>query len=302
MLDLDNTHRFENWKKHRLGYLLIMPTVTILLVFLIFPVISGILMSFRETSLQGVTHFVGFKNYLLLLRESRFLNNLLLSCIYVLGNLGLSVPLSYMVAILITRKLRGTQFFQSIFLLPWIIAPVVSALLFRSMVDPVIGPLAALVELITSENVIILADPKWAMATVILHSVWRSFPFMMLFLAAGIFAIPTEIYEAAKVDGASPWNRFWLITFPLTKLHLSIVLVIITMWTLQDAETVWAMTQGGPGYGTEVTAVRLLKEAFVNLHLNIGATIGFVLLSVGIVYMMIYMRLSGYLGRKGEAA
>jgi len=289
---------FKMWEKHRLPYLLVMPTAIILLVFLIFPVISGIIMSFQETSLQGVTHFVGLQNYSLLLTESRFLNNLVLSCMYVLGNLCLSLPLAYAVAILITRRLRGTQFFQSIFLLPWIITPVVSALLFRSLVDPVLGPMTALVEMITGEEIVILADPRWAMATVILHSAWRSFPFMMLFLAAGIVAIPTEIYEAAKVDGASVWNRFRFITLPLTKLHLSIILVIITMWTLQDAETIWAMTQGGPGYSTEVIAVRLLKEAFVNFHLNIGAAIGFILVLVGVIYMIIYIRLSGYTGHE----
>jgi len=129
------------------------------------------------------------------------------------------------------------------------------------------------------------------MLTIIGHSFWRSFSFVMLFLAAGIATIPTEIYEAAKVDGAGVWARFRSVTFPLTKMHLAIVLLIITMWTVQDAETVYALTGGGPGYSTEVTAVRLFKDAFINFNLSYGATIGVFLLMLSAVFMVLYFNL-----------
>jgi len=252
--------------------------------------ITGLVMSFYKTSLSGVTNFVGIKNYWLLLTEGRFLNNLRLSMVYVAGNICISLPIAYAMAMIITSKFRGASFLRGVFLLPWVVAPIVSAVLFRSLVDPTFGPLSLLVEKFSGQQQVILADPIGSMAIVILHSVWRSLPFMTLFLAAGMAMIPKELYEAAMVDGASKWKQFFTLTFPLTKIHLVIVLLTITLWTLQDAETVYAMTEGGPGYSTEVLAVRLFKESFINFDLNSGATMGILLLLVGFIFMIIYTR------------
>lgn len=93
------------------------------------------------------------------------------------------------------------------------------------------------------------------------------------------------------MDGASSWQLFSKITFPLTKIHLALSMLIITMWTLQDAETVYALTRGGPGYATEVLAVRLFKDAFVNFNLNLGAAIGMILLGMSLIFMLVYLRL-----------
>jgi len=277
--------------EYKLPYLFLLPGVILLIFFLAVPLISGIYMSFQKISLKGISEFVGFQNYRLLVGEERFRNNLLLSVLYVAGNVGLSVPLAYAAALLITGKLRGTQFFRAIFLTPFIVTPVVSAILFRSMVDPSSGPISTLLEMVAGKRYIILADSTLAMLTIIGHSFWRSFSFVMLFLAAGIATIPTEIYEAAKVDGAGAWARFRSVTFPLTKVHLAIVLLIITMWTVQDAETVYALTGGGPGYSTEVTAVRLFKDAFINFNLSYGATIGVFLLILSAIFMVLYFNL-----------
>lgn len=279
------------------AYGFLAPTIILIAIFLISPLVTGLMMSLYKTSLSGVTKFIGFKNYWLLLTEGRFINNLKLSLIYVLGNLTISLPLSYILALLITSKLRSASFLRGIFLLPWVVAPIVSAVLFRSLVDPTFGPLSFLVEKISGQPVVILADSVGAMGIVILHSAWRSLPFMALFLAAGMAMIPKELYEAAMVDGASKWKQFFTLTFPLTKIHLIMVLLTITLWTLQDAETVYAMTEGGPGYSTEVMAVRLFKESFINFDLNSGATMGVLLLLLGLIFMIIYIQ---FIGRKAD--
>ena len=264
----------------------------LLVIFLISPVITGIILSLQKTSFTGEADFTGIRNYTYLFQEERFLQNVGLSLIYVFGNLFLSLPVAYVTALLISSKIRGHRFFRSFYLIPWIIAPVVSAVLFRSLVNPLSGPVSLFVEKITGSQKVFLAGPVLAMLVVIVHSFWRSFPFMMLFLSAGIAAIPKEVYEAAEVDGVNRWNKFRYITFPLTRLHLTIILLIITMWTLQDAETIYALTEGGPGYSTEVTAVRLFKESFINFDLNIGAAIGIILVLVSVFIMLIYLRLT----------
>ena len=280
-------------RREWLPYIFLAPTLLLLAVFMISPVLSGAVMSLFKTALDGTTTFAGAANYRLLLSETRFQTNITLSLLYVVGNLSLSLPFAYAAALLITRPLRAAQALRGIFLLPWIVAPVVSALLFRSLVDPTFGPLSWLVQHLTGRQHVILTEPALAMGTIILHSFWRSFPFMMLFLAAGIASIPPEVYEAAKVDGGGRWTQFRYLTLPLTKVHLAVVLVVITMWTLQDAETVYAMTEGGPGYSTEVAAVRLFKMSFINFDLNSGATIGIVLVVVGVLFMFAYLRLTG---------
>jgi ABC-type sugar transport system permease subunit len=280
-------------KHNKLAYLFLLPTVLILVVFLVSPMFTGIYFSFQKLSLQGISEFVGFQNYLLLLKENRFLGNLLLTLVYIAGNLFLSLPLAYAAALFVTKRLRGTLLFRAFFLLPWIVAPIVSAVLFRSLVDPTIGPIAQLLETISGKSTVILADTTLALLVIILHSCWRSFPFMMLFLVAGMMTIPNEVYEAAQMDGANSWERFWHITIPLTKVHLIIVLLIISLWTMQDVEGVYALTQGGPGYATEVTAVRLFKEAFINFDLNIASTIGVFLLAIGIIAMTFYLKIVG---------
>ncbi len=287
-----NKYGIRYLARYRMPYLFLAPTVVLVLLFLVLPIISGIVISFQQTTLSGETSFVGFDNFKLLFREERFLNNLRLSLIYVLGNLVLSVPLAYFAAILITSpEMRGISIFRAIFLLPFITAPVVSSVIFLSLTDASSGPITLLLQQITGTRPVILADPNLAMWTVIIHSFWRSFSFIMLFLAAGIATVPTELYEAARVDGASSWHLFSKITFPLTKIHLALSMLIITMWTLQDAETVYALTRGGPGYSTEVLAVRLFKDAFVNFNLNLGAAIGIILLIISILFMIIYLRL-----------
>ncbi|MDZ7333127.1 MAG: sugar ABC transporter permease [candidate division KSB1 bacterium] len=272
------------------AYLFLSPTLILIGLFLISPMITGLVMSFYKTSLSGTTQFVGLRNYWLLLTEARFLNNIRLSMLYVLGNLAISLPIAYSMALLITSKLKAASLLRGVFLLPWIVAPIVSTVLFRSLVDPAFGPLSWMIEKIIGHSIVLLAHPTWSMAVIIIHSVWRSLPFMTLFLAAGIAMIPKELYEAAMVDGAGKWKQFFTLTFPLTKIHLVIVLLTITLWTLQDAETVYAMTEGGPGYSTEVMAVRLFKESFLNFDLNSGAALGVLLLLVGLIFMILYVQ------------
>jgi len=136
-----------------------------------------------------------------------------------------------------------------------------------------------------------LQDGAWAMTTIVLHSVWRSVAFITLFLAAGLAAIPQTLFEAAAVDGATRWQRFWSLQLPLTCPHLAVGLVLVTAFTLQDAETVYALTSGGPAHDTEVAAVRLFKEAFDYGQMHVATAIGGLLLVVASAFMAGYLLL-----------
>ncbi|NLT41287.1 MAG: sugar ABC transporter permease [Anaerolineae bacterium] len=279
--------------RYRLPYLLLLPAVVVLVVFLAWPLGSIFYFSLRETPLGGASIFVGLDNFALLLSENRFLNNLAASLRYLVGVLALSVPLAYLAAILVSSRLRGAGIFRTVFMLPWIIAPVVSSILFRTMVDPYSGPITAALEWLTGEKFLFLVKPDLAVLSIVVHSAWRSFPFEMLLIAAGLTAISPELYDSAKVDGAGAWSQFRYVTLPLTRNQLFVAVLLITIWTLQDAEGVYSLTQGGPGYVTEVAGVRLFKEAFIYFNIGIGSAIGVVLILLSILFMILYLRVIG---------
>ncbi len=113
----------------------------------------------------------------------------------------------------------------------------------------------------------------------------------MLFLSAGMSTIPNELLEAAKIDGAGKIKSFFHLTLPLTSNQLCIGVLMVTIWTIQDSESVYALTKGGPGYSTETLAVRLFKSSFVNFDLNAGAVIGILLIALSLVFMILYLKI-----------
>jgi ABC-type sugar transport system permease subunit len=281
------------FRRYRQPYVLLLPTLILLLAFLFWPMVSLLWFGLRKTELNGTSQFTGLANYQLLFNEERFIQNLTATLAYVIGVLVLSVPFAYFAAVLISSRLKGAGLFRTMFLFPWIIAPVVSAILYRTLVDATNGPVTILLKLITGKNIYLMIDAQLSMLVVIVHSAWRSFPLEMLLIAAGITAIPVELYEAAKVDGAGVWQQFTRITLPLTKVPLFSAMLTITIYTLQDAEGAYALTGGGPGYSTEVTGVRLFKEAFLYFNVGLASSIGTILIIVSILFMIFYLRVLG---------
>ncbi len=271
---------------------MVFPVVVLLTAFLLGPALAGFAMTFMKTSLSGEVSFVGFGNYLALFREGgRFFNNLWVTLVYVLADICITIPFAYITALLITRDSFLSRFFRSVYLIPWISAPVVSTLMVKTMLNSDFGIIHIIVKNIVGHDVYILNDGTLALIVMILHSFWRSAPFIMLFLAAGISTIPKEIYEAARVDGASKVTSFFRLTLPMTLNQLGIGTLMVTIWTIQDSESVYALTQGGPGYATETLAVRLFKSSFVNFDLNMGATLGVFLIIISIIFMTLYLKM-----------
>ena len=255
-------------KESRLAYLFMTPLLLCLIGFMIVPMFTGILLSFQNASGDPV----GMENYSVVLGEPRFWNNVQLSLAYVVCNVLLSIVLGFL----------------AVYLIPWIIPPVSSSILFRTLLDANTGPITQMIKFITGKSVMILDQADTALIAVIVHNFWRSFPFAMLFLAAGLTMISKDVYEAAIIDGASKIKQFFYITLPLVKNHLFIVVLMITNWTLQDSESCYSLTKGGPGTATEMVAVRLFKDSFVYFEINTGAVIGIVMMCISIIFAVIY--------------
>jgi len=269
-----------------LPYLLLLPATVLLLGFFGAPFVSLFYYATQRVDLSGASSFVGLDNLRDLFVESRFHGNVVVTLVYLLGVLLLSLPVAYVGALLVTRQMRGVGAIRTLLLTPWVLAPVVTALLFRTLVDPTSGPIAGL----TSGSLV--SSSEGALFVMIFHGAWRSFPIEMLLLAASMSGIQRELYEAVRVDGGSRWQEFRGITLPLTRPALMSAVMLISVFTLHDAESVYALTQGGPGYSTEASAVRLFKEAFLYYNVGLGAAIGVGLVVLTAIILFVLSRVS----------
>ena len=276
----------RGWRRHRFPYILLAPTAFLLLAFLIFPFVSLFYYGFHETALDGTTNFVGLGNYSYLFQEIRFGRNAINTLVYLFGTLALSIPVAYFAALLVTSGIRGGGLLRTTLIIPWVLAPVVTALLFKTMLNPSGGPIIQFLAWLNGEPIYPTLSPTGSMIIIILHAAWRSFPLIMLLLAAGMTAISPEVYEAAKMDGATRWQQFWYITFPLTRIPLLSAVIVITIFTLHDAEGAFALTRGGPGTSTEVVAIRLFKEAFIFFNIGQASSVGVALILISILIIL----------------
>lgn len=280
------------------AYLCTLPAAVLLVAVYGIPTVALFYYATRDVDPSGRSTSVGLANLAALAQESHFHGNLVVTIAYLVGVLVLSVPFAYVAALVVTMPFRGVSVVRTLLLMPWVLAPVVTALLFRTLVDPAQGPVAVLTSALAGQQVAPVSNGVGALAVVVVHAAWRSVPLEMLLLAAAMTGIRRELYEAVRVDGGGRLAEFRYVTLPHTRTALVSACLVISVFTLHDAESVYALTRGGPGYDTESTAVRLLKEAFLYYDVGTGSAIGVVLVVLTVV-VLVGLR---WLSRRAEAA
>ena len=263
--------------------LFLLPITFIVIFFMAVPSVQNVIYSVMGAD-GTFDHFRGFKIFL---TQNRFLVNIRNTLIYAVCSVVLIIPTGMLGAHLITDDSKFVKFLRPIYMIPWVIPYVCSGILFRTMFHGQ-GPITMLIKALTGEEVMFLSDPTLAMAAVVIHQFWRSLPFAMLFTAAGLTTIPNGLYEAATIDGASRWQQFTKITFPLIKSHVFIVTLMITTGAMQDSEAIYTINFGGPGNSTETVALRLYKDAFRNYNLDNAAILSVILLCIALVFIILY--------------
>ena len=179
-------------------------------------------------------------------------------------------------------------------MLPWIVPGVVVALVWEWLYQPNYGVINDLLLRLgwLSDRVAWLSDPALAMAAVVTTNVWRGVPFFAIMLLAGLQAIPDELYEAARVDGASVTERFWHITLPLVRPIIVVATATRIIWTFNYADLIFVMTSGGPANATQITSTYTLLMAYSNLDFGYAATLSVVLLVIMMVFTTLYLRVT----------
>ena len=274
-----------------LPYLLIAPTVAVLLALSIYPLIYAIRISLHTGS--GEAAHWSLANFARLASDQFFREALAHTFIYAVVALSFEFLLGLGLAVMLDRPLRGRSLFRSALLIPMMLPPVVVGVVWRLMLNPDFGAINGTLKGagVATDSLTWTASPLLALASVIAVDIWQWTPFMFLVLLAGLQAIPQEPYEAAIVDGSSAWQTFLHVTLPLLKPAILIALLLRTMDLLRVFDQIFILTEGGPGFSTETVSLYIYRTAFRFFDFGYAAAMSFVLLLLTNVISAGYIRL-----------
>jgi len=270
------------------GLWFIMPAVVTLLLLITYPLVYGAYISFFDTNLITKWNFVGLKHYVNIFSNTEFLERILLTLHYtfwvVVGHFVVGTGL----ALILNMKLKGITVFRVILILPWLFPEVVVGLLWKWLFNPLYGLFnAVLLNLgLIDDPVSWLGDEKTAFAAVIVVSIWKGFPMVMMLLLAGLQSIPEDIYEAARIDGCNRSAAFRYVTLPALMPVMVVTLILDTVWWFKHFTMIWILTQGGPGNATNVVSIDIFKQAFE--FFNFGKASAMAILVFFVCWLMGY--------------
>jgi multiple sugar transport system permease protein len=241
-----------------LGYALLAPSLFGVVTFLLLPLLVVVWLSLYRWDLLGPLRYVGMANWRSVLADSDFGNSLIVTAVFVAIVVPAQTVLGLLTASMLARRLPGTALFRALYVLPWICAPLAIAVLWRWILAPTDGAVAA----VLGHSIEWLSDPGLALPVVSAVVIWTNVGYVSLLFLAGLLAIPADIHAAARTDGASAWQRFWRITLPMLRPTMFFVVVTGIVSTAQVFDTVYALTDGGPDGRTDLVAHRIYAEAF----------------------------------------
>lgn len=258
----------------------ILPALIIYAVFALFPILYNIYLSFFDTNLMDVNRFIGLKNYIDLFNDGTFRKALLNNIIMVIGSLIAHMPLAMFFGNAIFKKIKGASFFQTVFFLPSVICGVAVGLTWSFIYNGNYGLLNAILKAVGLGKYckMWLSDAGIAIIMIIIVVMWQYVGYHMIIQLAAMRNIDAELYEAAEIDGATQWQQFKSITFPLIKPILQIDAVLIITGSLKYYDLVAVMTNGGPNHATEVMSTYMYYQAFNILRYGYSSAIGVILL------------------------
>ncbi len=258
-------------------YLLAGPYIALFGVFVAYPVGRALYMSLWDWGIFGPNAFVGLANYTSLLTDTRFWNSFWVTSTFALMYVPMITVVALLLAVLLHRRLPGIGIFRTAFFLPIVINVAVAAIAFNWLFEPNIGTIDKVLHFFGLPGQNLLQQPGWALFVVSLVTLWINVGFMVIILLAGLENIPDELYEAARLDGSNPLQDLVLITVPMLRPILLIVVVLSIVQGFQIFGEVLIMTQGGPFGSTTVLTMLLYEEGFQRFALGRAAAIGVVI-------------------------
>jgi multiple sugar transport system permease protein len=281
----------ERW----LAVALLLPTVVLLGLFIAYPFVKGVLLSVTDAKVGIPGHFVGLENFDKLWNDSIFRVAVRNTFVYTIVTTILKLALGLWLAMLLNRHFKGKALTRAFILLPFIIPTVLSTFAWKWMFDPTFSVINwTLYRLaVIHARINWLGDPDLAMISVIIVNVWRGVPFYAISLLAGLQTINPELQEAAAIDGARPWQRFWHVTWPLLLPVTMVVVLFSVIQTFADFQLVYVLTGGGPANATQLFATYAYQIGVGTGLLSEGAAISlamFPVLLIVVIIQLLYIR------------
>ena len=277
-----------------LAYGLLAPSLFGVVAFLLLPILIVVWLSLYRWDLLGPLRYVGLANWRAVLADAGFGNSLIVTAVFVALVVPAQTVLGLLAASMLARRLPGTRVFRTLYVLPWICAPLAIAVLWRWLLAPTDGAVST----VLGHRIEWLSDPTLALPVVSAVVVWTNVGYVSLFFLAGLLAIPDDIHAAARTDGADAWQRFWRITLPMLRPTTFFVLVTGIVSTAQVFDTVYAMTGGGPAGRTDLVAHRIYAEAFGAAAIGrasvMAVALFFILVGVTVVQHLYFRRRISY--------
>ena len=274
------------------GYLFfLLPGVIIVLSLTLFPALYGIYISLTNLNLGYVgSKFVGIENYIRFFTWADLGLVTRNTAVFVGSVVVLQACLGLAVAVLLNQRLIGRQVLRSVTILPWVLPSVVVGLVFAQIFGGSrLGIANYVLSLVGIPQMTWLSNPALAMTILIAVSTWRGIPFSVVMLLGGLQTLPRDVFEAAAIDGAGPWQRFRYMTLPMLRPIILITIIMATGGSLNSLDIPLALTGGGPGNATELISISLYKQSFFNLDISYGATIGTMMLVANLVLIVLYI-------------
>ena len=252
-----------------------LPTALILGLFLAFPLVKGIWLSFTDTRIGRPGQFVGLENYEWLWDDHVFWLSVFNTLLYTAVASVVKFAIGLYLALLLNKHIPFKTVIRSIVLIPFVVPTVLSAIAFWWIFDSQFSIISwSLRQMgLIEQNINFLGDPNWARACVIFANIWRGIPFIAITLLAGLQTVSPSLYEAATIDGATPWQIFTRITLPLLTPIIAVVMTFSVLFTFTDFQLIWAMTRGGPVNATHLMATLSYQRGILSNQLGEGAAI-----------------------------
>lgn len=275
--------------------LLVTPVLVLRLATAAYPIAQTLWLSVTDTHLFDSEHaFVGMKNYCMLFADPDFRSILGFSVIYIGFSTLLEIVFGLLIALLLNRKFKGRFLARTINLIPWAIPTIVAAYAFQWMLDDQFGMFSHGISQLFEVRPAPLNSAFSARTTLILVNVWKNASFMAVIFLAGLQGVPEELYEAARVDGAGSFRRFWKITLPLLMPLLITMALYFLIWQLANFDLVYGLTRGGPGIATTILPLNIFHEGLIFFKFGYASAISMILMIIvailGLVGVMQFKR------------
>ncbi len=288
-------------RQTRLAWLLVLPTLLVVAFVAGYPLAQVFYYSFHRADISFVepTEFVGLKNYIFLLQDPDFRGALWNTLRFTVVSVFLETVLGLAIALVIHSNFKGRGIVRAAILIPWAIPTVVSAKMWQWMLNDIYGVINVILVNtgLIANKIAFLANPNTILWSIVAVDVWKTTPFMALLLLAGLQLIPSDIYEAADIDGASKWQQFWTLTLPLLTPALVVALIFRTLDALRVFDVIFVMV--GVNTATRSLAIYNRQTLIDFQDLGYGSAISVAILVIIFIFVMLYMRVAGR-GVRGE--